>query len=384
VKHESPHTVPAHQSGNGFIFHSAEPFPLDAGGSLPSLDVAYTLHGTLNAEGTNAILVCHALTGHAHAADTTLAYGETINGWFNGLIGQGKALDTDRYAVICSNILGSCYGSTGPTSINPASGKPYAKDFPQMNVRDMVRAQKLLLDRLGVKRLVTVIGGSLGGMQTLEWGALYPDMVQSVIPIATSAKHSAWCIGISETQRLAIMSDAEWRNGDYIDQPARGLAIARAIAMLWYRSQPSFEERFGGRPAGSFDGSGRTRLFRGMPMHHAVESYLRYQGQKLVDRFDANSYIVLTRAMDLHDLGAGRGGVDAALRAFRPRLLGIGISSDILYPPHEQQFIAASVPNGRYVELDSPFGHDAFLMEFDAMNRIVGEFLESTWDNKQC
>jgi homoserine O-acetyltransferase len=375
MKHESPHSVPAHQSGNGLLCRIADPFTLESGASFPSLDIAYTVHGALNADGTNAVLICHALTGHAHAADTTLAYGETITGWFNGLIGPGKVFDTGRYAVICANVLGSCYGTTGPTSINPASGKPYAKDFPQVNVRDMVRAQKLLLDRIGVKRLVTVIGGSLGGMQALEWGALYPDMVDSVIPIGTSAKHSAWCIGISETQRLAIMSDPDWNGGDYVEQPAKGLAIARAIAMIWYRSQPSFEDRFGGKPAGSFDGSGRTRLFRTIPLNHAVESYLRYQGQKLVDRFDANSYIVLTRAMDIHDLGVGRGGVERALQNFKPRLLAVGISSDVLYPTHEQRFIASAVPGGRYAELDSPYGHDAFLMEFESMNRILSDFL---------
>jgi homoserine O-acetyltransferase/O-succinyltransferase len=375
MKHESPHSVHGHESGNGFVFASPAPFTLESGAVLPSIEVAYTVHGKLNADGTNAILVCHALTGHAHAADTTLSYGETITGWFNGIIGPGKPLDTDRHAVLCANVLGSCYGSTGPTSTNPATGKAYGPDFPQVNIRDMVRAQKLLLDSLGIKRLVTIIGGSLGGMQALEWGALYPDMVQSIIPIGTSAKHSAWCVGISETQRLAIMTDPEWNDGLYGDQPATGLALARAIAMIWYRSQPSFESRFGGKPAGSFAGSGRTRLFRTIPMNYSVESYLRYQGQKLVDRFDANTYILLTRAMDLHDLGAGRGGLDVALKGYRPRVLAIGISSDILYPPHEQKYIADAVPDGKYVEIDSPHGHDAFLIEFDQMNRILSEFL---------
>jgi homoserine O-acetyltransferase len=375
VSHVHSNALQAQVIRNGLTCAFSSPFELESGAILPSLDVAYTVHGALNVEGTNAVLVCHALTGHAHAADSPPGSPDRVEGWFNGIIGPGKALDTSRYAVICSNILGSCYGSTGPVSMNPATGKRYGKDFPQVNVRDMVRAQKLLLDRLGVRKVVSVLGGSLGGMQALEWGVLFPDVVESVIPIAASARHSAWCVGISETQRLAIMSDPAWRGGAYDTQPERGLAIARAIAMIWYRSQPSFESRFGGHPAGGNAAGSRIRLFTEFPMDHAVESYLRYQGQKLVDRFDANTYLVLTRAMDLHDLGSGRGGVQRALENFGPRLLAVGISSDILYPPDEQRFIASAVPRGRYVELESPHGHDAFLIEFEAMNRILKEFL---------
>lgn len=359
----------------GAVYSPRGPFLLDSGLSLSSVDIAYTTHGELNSNGSNAILVCHALTGNAHAANAILPNGETMHGWFNGVIGRGKALDTDRYFVICSNVLGSCYGSTGPTSIDPATGRRYQSRFPQVTVRDMVRAQKLLLDHLGVCRLVTVIGGSLGGMQVLEWGVMYPDFVQSIVPIATSARHSAWCIGISETQRLAIMSDPAWLGGEYAEQPARGLAIARSIAMIWYRSRVSFEERFGRTEIRDGDGHERNRLFAEQPEAFSVESYLRYQGQKLVDRFDANTYILLTRVMDIHDLGAGRGTLKEVLGSISALSLSIGISSDVLYPADEQKEIAHLIPRSSYVELTSPFGHDAFLIAFDAMNAILQQFL---------
>lgn len=379
TSHSSP-AVPltdiTHTDGDrhGIIFRHHAPFLMDAGMELPSLRIAYTTHGTRNGGGTNAILVCHALTGDAHAADATLPGGETIAGWFNGVVGPGKGIDTDRYFVVCSNILGSCYGTSGPTSIDPLRNVPYRMSFPQMTVRDMVRAQKLLLDHLGVRRLVTIIGGSLGGMQALEWAATYPDMVDSVIPIATSARHTAWTIGISEAQRLAITSDPAWNEGNYADQPARGLAIARSIAMIWYRSQQSFENRFGRAPSGGAGGK-ELRLFAEQPLTFSVQSYLRYQGQKLVDRFDANAYLYLTRAMDLHDLGSGRGTAEEVLAGLKLRALCVGISSDILYPPHEQKKIAAIIPDARYWELESVHGHDAFLIEFDRMNAALREFL---------
>ena len=358
---------------HGMIFRHPAPFLMECGTALPSLEIAYTVHGSLNGEGTNAILVCHALTGDAHAADAALPGGRTATGWFNGVVGPGRGIDTDRYFVVCSNILGSCYGTTGPASIDPLRGVPYRMSFPQMTIRDMVRAQRLLLDHLGVRRLVTIIGGSLGGMQALEWAATYPAMVESIVPIATSARHTAWAMGISEAQRLAITSDPAWAGGDYGEQPARGLAIARSIAMIWYRSQPSFEERFGRAPAA---GSPRQiRLFTDQPLLFSVQSYLRYQGQKLVDRFDANSYLYLTRAMDLHDLGRGRDTAEEVLARLEARALCIGISSDILYPPGEQKKIAARMPRGRYWELESLHGHDAFLIEFDRMNAALRDFL---------
>ena len=362
-------------SRDGTIFSSREPFRLESGAVLPSLDIAYTMTGRLNADRTNAILVCHALTGNAHAADAPLSDRETIPGWFNGMIGPSRGLDTRRFCVICSNVLGSCYGTTGPTTINPATGMPYRMSFPQMTVRDIVRAQKMLIDSLGVRSLVTVIGGSLGGMQSLEWAVMYPELVGSIVPIATSAAHSAWCIGISETQRLAIMNDPAWQGGNYSVQPARGLAIARSIAMISYRSHASFAVRFDRQGVTAGDGHERIRVFDELPLSFAVESYLRYQGQKLAGRFDANTYIYLTRAMDLHDLGTGRAPAQEVLGSIRARVLSIGISSDVLYPPAEQKAIASAIPGGSYAELDSPHGHDAFLIEFDAMNALLRDFL---------
>jgi homoserine O-acetyltransferase len=361
---------------NGNIFSPDGPFRMESGTALPSIEIAYTTLGHLNASGTNAVLVCHALTGNAHAVDAHLPEGETIPGWFNGLIGPSRGLDTDRYFVISSNILGSCYGTTGPSSINPATGSAYRMTFPQMTVRDMVRAQKLLVDHLGVRKLVTIIGGSLGGMQALEWAVMYPGCVGSIVPIATAAAHSAWCIGISETQRLAIMNDPAWQGGNYSAQPERGLAIARGIAMITYRSQFSFEGRFGRSGVAAGDGHERVRVFPDVPMSFAVESYLRYQGQKLADRFDANSYLYLTRAMDLHDVSAGRGSVREVLGGVSARVLSIGISSDVLYPPAEQRAIASAIPGAAYAELDSPHGHDAFLIEFEKMNGLLRDFLD--------
>ena len=359
----------------GAIYSRREPFRLESGEVLPSLDIAYTALGRLNAGGTNAILVCHALTGNAHASDALLRNGETTPGWFNGVIGPALGIDTDRFFVICSNILGSCYGTTGPTSVNPATGEPYRMTFPRVTVRDMVSVQKLLLEHLGVRRLVTVIGGSLGGMQALEWGLMYPQMVGSLIPIATAAAHSAWCIGISETQRLAIMNDAAWQGGNYRVQPERGLAIARSIAMISYRSQASFTARFERKGIAGGDGHERIHVFDEIPLSFAVQSYLRYQGQKLADRFDANAYIYLTRAMDRHDVSAGRGSMKEVLGSVSARVLSIGISSDVLYPPAEQKEIASAIPGAVYTELDSPHGHDAFLIEFDAMNALLRDFL---------
>jgi homoserine O-acetyltransferase len=360
---------------HGTILSHHGPFQLESGAVLPSLDIAYTVLGRLNAGGTNAILVCHALTGNAHASDALLQNGETIPGWFSGIIGPGLGLNTDRFSVICSNILGSCYGTTGPTSVNPATRTPYRMTFPQMTVRDMVRVQKLLLEHLGVRRLVTIIGGSLGGMQALEWALMFPEMVGSIVPVASAAAHSPWCIGISETQRLAIMNDAEWQEGNYSIQPARGLAIARSIAMISYRSQPSFGNRFERRGVAPGDGHERVHVFDEIPLSFAVQSYLRYQGQKLADRFDANTYIYLTRAMDLHDVGAGRGPLKEVLASIRAKVLSVGISSDILYPPAEQKAIASAIPGAVYAELDSPHGHDAFLIEFDRMNVLLRDFL---------
>ncbi len=356
------------------VFTEEKPLKLELGGTLSPVDVAYETYGTLNSEGTNAILVCHALTGNAHAANLP-PHQNGQPGWWDGVIGPGKGFDTDRYFVISSNFLGSCYGTTGPVSINPSTGKPYQADFPQMTVRDMVRVQYELVVALGVKRLVTVAGGSLGGMQVLEWGLLYPDIIDSLLPIATAARHSPWCIALNEAARLAIMNDPAWNDGRYSDQPAQGLALARMVAMISYRSAQSLNAKFGRAVQREHSGKEyRDPFARGRELFQ-VESYLRYQGKKLVDRFDANAYLAITRAMDLHDVSSGRGTVAGALGTITARVLSIGIDSDVLYPVEEQKELAGLIPHSRYAEIHSPHGHDAFLIEFEAMNTLIREFL---------
>lgn len=346
------------------LFDDQAHFVLESGRTLSPVSVAYEAYGTLNEQGTNAVLVCHALTGNAHAAGTD-AFGQT--GWWNGLIGPGKAFDTDEYFVVCSNILGSCYGTTGPASIDPGTRKPYGQSFPDITVRDMVALQHHLTRHLGIRRLAAVAGGSLGGMQVLEWALMFPDEVDTIIPIATAARHSAWCIGLNEVARLAIENDPAWINGNVHWQPERGLALARMIAMISYRSRDSFEERFGRKHSA-------TNRF-GTPQFE-VESYLHYQGAKLVDRFDAATYVALTRAMDRHDISRGREEHPKTLGAIAARALCIGIDSDVLYPLKEQRDIAAHIPGGQYAELHSLHGHDAFLIEFEQLNCLIGQFLK--------
>jgi len=327
------------------------PLELELGGRLERVEVGYRTWGELDAEGGNAVVVCHALTG---SADAEL--------WWTRMFGPGRALDPERDFVVCSNILGSCYGTTGPTSIDPATGRPYLGTFPPITIRDMVRVQHALVTALGVKRIRMVIGGSLGGMQVLEWALLYPDLVESAVFVASTARHSAWCIGLSEAQRQAILADPRWDGGRY--DPARapdaGLAAARMMAMLSYRSQPSFEMRFG-RRAQTED------LF-------AIESYLRYQGQQLVDRFDPATYVTLTKAMDTHDVSRGRGDFEDVLRTIRQPMLVVSIDSDVLYWPWEQREVARLAPHARLAVMDSPHGHDAFLIDVDRLSDMVADF----------
>jgi homoserine O-acetyltransferase len=328
------------------------------------VSVAYETYGRLNADGTNAILVCHALTGDAHAAGVD-AKGRV--GWWDGVIGSGKAFDTDKYFVVCSNFLGSCYGTNGPASLNPATGLPYGRSFPAFTVRDMVKLQYHALKHLGINRLVTISGGSLGGMQVLEWALMYPDFVKSIVPIATSARHSAWCIGLNEVARLAIENDEGWTNGNVHSDPQRGLALARMIAIISYRSRASFEQRFSRNQTRG--GASQDPLFD-------VESYLHYQGEKLVNRFDAATYVAITKAMDRHDISRGRLGLQETLNTIRAKALCIGIDSDVLYPIVEQAELAAHIPNAKYAEVRSIHGHDAFLIEFDQLNRLIKDFLK--------
>jgi homoserine O-acetyltransferase len=326
------------------------PFELESGVRLPSLTVAYRSWGRLHPRGDNAVLVCHALTGSAD-----------VDRWWGALLGPGRALDPERDFVLCSNVLGSCYGTSGPASARPGGGC-WGAAFPAFTVRDVVRVQAALVERLGVRRLRLVLGGSLGGMQVLEWALLFPERVGAIVPIAASARHSAWCIALSEAQRQAIYADPRWRGGAYPadDAPEAGLAVARQIAMCTYRSRESLEPRF----------SRESDAEAGF----AVASWLRHHGRALVERFDAASYVALTRAMDTHDVGRGRGGWREALGTVRAPALVVAVDSDVLYPPVEQAELAAALPNGRLARLRSPHGHDAFLIEADEVNRLVAEF----------
>lgn len=356
------------------LFNGKNPLKLECGIEFSPVTVAYETYGELNKERNNAILVCHALTGSAHAAGYSSEDPKSI-GWWDSFIGEGKPIDTSKYFVISSNFLGGCNGTTGSASINPTTGKPYGILFPQMTVRDMVRVQKTLVTYLGVNKLQTVIGGSLGGMQVLEWALLFPELINSIIPIATSAQHSPWAIGLNDIARQAIMNDPDWRNGNYYEfsQPQKGFSLARQVAMLSYRSEKEFQQRFG-RERQKINGNETTNRFDPINLFQ-VESYLHHQGKKLVDRFDANTYIYITRAMDLHDISFGRGSIEDVLGSIKIPSLSIGIDSDILYPTTEQKEIARQIPSSVYKEIVSHYGHDAFLIEFDQMSKFVGEFL---------
>ena len=365
------------------LFKMDLPMSLECGEKLSEVCIAYETYGQLNEECTNAILVCHALTGSAHLAGnggfpsdliTQAPLLEPVSGkfpgWWDDMVGPGRLFDTDHYFIISSNILGSCYGSTGPASENPMTNKKFGNDFPQVTVRDMVSAQYALVRHLGIEQLAMVIGGSLGGMQVLEWALTYPEAQRSIVPIGTSARHSDWCIGLNHLARQAIMNDPDWESGNYIRQPYKGLGLARKVGMISYRSDVSFNTRFGYEqtyPDGSiFD---PENIFQ-------VESYLNYQGKKLVERFDANSYLYLTRAMDLHDVSRNRGNLHEVLGTIKAKTLCIGIDTDILYPAHEQRVIAAAIPDSDYREIKSPNGHDAFLIEFDQLTEIIYPLLK--------
>jgi homoserine O-acetyltransferase len=349
------------------LYDERNPLQLECGKTLAPVTVAYETYGRLNSNGTNAVLICHALTATAHAAGYHAPSDESP-GWWDGLIGLRRAFDTGKYFVVCPNLLGSCYGTTGPSSPDPKTGEPYRLSFPQFTIRDLVAVQKKLLEALGVNRLAAVCGSSLGGMQVLEWGIIYPDFCETIIPISTTARQSAWCIGLNTVARAAITSDPVWNNGCYTQQPMKGLATARMVGMLSYRSAVELERRFGRRrqngETGRFDAG---NLFQ-------VESYLHYQGEKLGKRFDANTYIYLSRAMDLHDVTLGRAALPEVLGGVKARMLCIGVSSDIRYPVAEQKELVRFAPNARYAEIDSIHGHDAFLIEFDQFTAIIKEF----------
>ena len=355
---------------------AGRPFALEGGGLLRGVAVAYETWGTLAPDAGNAVLVCHALTGDSHAAGGMVA-GHPAPGWWDGVIGPGRALDTARWFVVCVTVLGGCQGSTGPASPHPDDGRPWASRFPVVTIRDMVRTQAAVADHLGVSRWALVVGGSMGGMQVLEWGAMYPERVGALAPIAAAAAASAAQIGWWSSGRRAIRMDPRWRGGDYYDAapgdgPHEGLSTARMMSMMTFRSDDVFSARFGREVVEPVEGFTLWQRFQ-------VERYLEYQGDKLVRRFDANSYLLLTKAMDLHDLGRGRGGPEAAFERLRAPLLSVGVSSDILYPPHQAREIvhlaAGAGAEADYAELDSPHGHDAFLIESDQLAEVVRPFL---------
>ncbi|GHO75761.1 homoserine O-acetyltransferase [Ktedonobacter sp. SOSP1-85] len=344
---------------------------LQRGGLLGPITVAYETWGTLNALGTNAILVTHALTGDTHAHDSEHP-DDTKIAWWNPLIGPGRPIDTNRYFVICSNVLGGCSGSTGPASVDPRTEHPYGMRFPIITIHDMVRAQHALMEHLGVRQLAAVYGGSIGGQQALAWAVLYPEMVQRVAVIAASGSLTAQGIAFNEVARQAIMADPQWNCGDYAPGrgPATGLSIARMLAMITYQSEESMEQRFGRHAARREEVTSPT-AHPNLGGRFDVENYLYHQGESLVQRFDANSYLYLSRAMDLFDISEGFSSLDAALARIRSKALFIGINSDCLFPARHVRTLAERVRqlggNATYIELNSPHGHDAFLKEWAQM-----------------
>ncbi|HTP36610.1 MAG TPA: homoserine O-acetyltransferase [Candidatus Acidoferrales bacterium] len=354
---------------------------LDGGATLAPVEVAYETYGRLNAHRTNAILVLHAFSGDAHAAGISHETGKP--GWWDNMIGPGKAFNTDRYFVICTNILGGCRGTTGPSSVNPESGCPYAMTFPVITIGDMVRLQKMLVDWFGIERLLAVTGGSMGGMQALKWAVDYPEQVVSAIPIASTTRHSAQQIAFNEVGRQAIMADPDWNGGDYYGKqpPARGLAVARMVGHITYMSDESMREKFGRRLRD------KEAFGFGFDVDFEVESYLRYRGSQFVNRFDANSYLYISKAMDYFDLTEGRGTLSSVLERAQARFLVISFSSDWLYPSYQsQEMVRALRSRNRdvaYVELQSNYGHDSFLVDVAEQAELVRGFLASTFEKAQ-
>jgi homoserine O-acetyltransferase len=358
------------------------PLALDSGVSLGPIDVAYTTLGQLNADRSNAILICHALTGDQYVAGTHPISGKP--GWWDTMIGPGKPLDPANYFLICANILGGCLGTTGPKETNPATGKPWGLDFPVITVGDMVETQRLLIDHLGIEQLFCVIGGSMGGMQALDWAARYPERVFSVMPIATAGRTSAQNIAYHEVGRQAVMADPDWCQGRYLEEgkrPHRGLAVARMGAHITYLSESALTRKFGRSL------QERERVTYGFDADFQVESYLRHQGITFVDRFDANSYLYITRAMDYFDLTHDYDGVLAnAFRATKVRFGVVSFTSDWMFPTPESRELVKALnavgANVSFVEIETDQGHDSFLLKIDAYHRVVNGFLEGAAEHR--
>ncbi|MDN5728150.1 MAG: homoserine O-acetyltransferase MetX [Corynebacterium casei] len=341
-------------------------FTTEAGAEIPHVDIAYQRWGEFR--GSNVLLIEHALTGDSDAAT-----------WWGDLVGPGKALDTDKWCVIATNVLGGCSGSTGPSS--DFDGKPYGSRFPAVSIRDQVEAEKRFLDELRISEVHAAIGGSMGGARTLEWTLLYPEMLQAACAIAVSARASAWQIGIQTAQISAIERDPLWQGGDYYDgeYPAEGLAAARRIAHLTYRGEMEIDERFG---TSAQAGENPLGPYRKLDQRFAVNSYLDYQGAKLTQRFDAGSYVTLTESLNRHDIGRGRGGLNKALASSEVPTMVVGVDTDILYPYHQQEHISRNLGNLLAIaKLSSPVGHDAFLVEGRQMDRILRNFIQQSLPN---
>ncbi|MGC8770796.1 MAG: homoserine O-acetyltransferase MetX [Brevinematia bacterium] len=364
-----------------FATNEKDYIKLDSGKKFGPITVAYETYGELNSDKSNAILVCHALSGNAHAAGFHKSMGHKP-GWWDDVIGPGKAIDTDKYFVICSNVIGGCAGTTGPSSINPETGKPYGANFPVITIGDMVKVQKLLIDYLGIEKLLAVIGGSMGGMQALEWALRYPDNVLSSIVIAATARLSPQSIAFNAVGRNAIIRDENWNGGDYYGKvpPSVGLSIARMIGHITYLSDESMHKKFGRRL------QTRNEFGFDFSKEFQVESYLDYQGNKFVEIFDANSYLYVTKAMDYFDVAAmyGKGSLEEAMKLVKSRILVISFTSDWLFPPYQSQEIVNALLKQKkdvsYYNIESSYGHDAFLLEIDLEEKIISSFVDATFE----
>jgi homoserine O-acetyltransferase len=372
-----PLTAPGADLGQAIAFGPDRPLVLDSGKELSPFTVAYMSYGTLNAERNNVVLVCHALSLDQFVASRHPVTGKP--GWWDTMVGPGKPIDTDRFFVVCANVIGGCMGTTGPAEIDPATGEPYGLNFPVVTVRDMVRAQAMLLDALGIDEILCVTGGSMGGMQVLQWAASYPIRVISALPIATAARHSAQNIAFHEVGRQAIMADPDWRGGAYQlqgTQPSKGLAVARMAAHITYLSEAALQRKFGRSL------QNRNGLSFAFGPDFQIESYLHHQGMTFVDRFDANSYLYITRAMDYFDLAADYNGVLAeAFLGSKTRFGIISFTSDWLFPTSENKRVAhalnAAAANVSFVEIETDRGHDAFLLDEPELFAAVRGFLNS-------
>ena len=349
---------------------------LESGAKLGPITLAYETYGSLNKRKDNVVMVFHALSGNSHAAGY---YSENDKkpGWWDNMVGPGKGIDTYKYFVVCSNIIGSCGGSTGPSSINPKKKRRYALDFPLITISDIVRTQKALIDYLGIKKLLCLVGGSIGGMQAIEWAVLYPEMVKSVIPIASTCKRSALSIGLSEAQRQAIMADPNWNQGNYYekDLPEKGLALARMIGHISYLSEESMQRKFGRRLQDN------NAFKYEISPDFEVENYLHYQGKKFVDRFDANSYLYITKASDYFDFGEqkGKGSLTKAFSRTSAKYLVISFTSDWLYPTTQSKEMVRAMKKAgldvSFCEIETDFGHDSFLLAHDQLTKLISGFI---------